>query len=1547
MDRANRLVGGATASIERAANAAKTALAGIASGLGGRELIAMVDQYAKFTAQLRLATDSQREFAQAYASVKAIANSSQADLSATGSLYAALARATKDLGLSQREVSDITESVNLALKVSGAGAQESAGAILQLSQAFASGVLRGDEFNSVNEASPRLMQAFADGIGVPVGALRDMAEQGQITSKVMADVLPKALADLRNEAKEVQTIAGGFTLLKNSALEFVGAQAQANGVVAAVANGLAVLANNLTLVAGAVMTIGAAKLATWLSSAASSAMSAAAANRAHAVATLAAAQANATATAQASLNANARLAEVRAAALASAGNIQLALTTNGLIPAQARAAAAAEAHTLAMQRLTVAQRAASLSATAASSVLGMLGGPLGALITVLGIAATAWTWYKSKQEEATASAAQQVQKSTGEIIASLDKENEKLRERIELAKKAGMAPIAQEGGEAAQRLAEISKLLDAEKALVAAGRGDAMQVINLTAVYNELSASIQRTSGSKTELANINAGNSISDWLAKNTQYLSEAERIQAALKKARDELKVDILPADIEKRIRASFGKQTTKDIESATKAAKEFIGSLEDERRAIGATEQQQRMMAAARAAAKAPTKELRLQIMETAVAVDRESQAWKDAEAARKAVEDAVGANAETMLQLHERARGLEREIELHGKTAEAAIMAEAAKVRATASSLAISEEYRDQLMAQVEQLERIAKLTAQKDLIEANAKAAEKATQDWQRAAERMEDAITDSLMRGFESGKSFAANMWSTIINMAKTEALTPFIKGIVGTGLGGLGFGSTASAATGGAAGGALGGIAGGLGIGGAMASIGTGAMQTAGALLTGQIGLGTTLSAGLSAIGTGTASGIMAGMSSVVGALGPIALGIGAAVTVLKKGFSMGPKEFTGEQTLNGSLGAGGFMGTLDAEWVKKGGWFRSDKNGVDRNAVGAEMSAGLTSAYDAIKASSADFARVLGINADSIASRSQAISIAMGKDEAANQKAIADFFVGVGNTIAGELLPEIAKFQAQGEAASATLQRLATGYSTIEQALWSIGMSFGAVGTASLEARERLLAAAGGLEAFAANTAGFQQNFLSEVERNAPVLKMVTEQMAALGYAAVDTRDEFKELFLSLNPSDEADGKLLASLLNIQAAFAQVYPAIDHAAIAAKDLADAQAKANEIAGERKGLQDELDTLTMTSAQLLAKQRDALDESNRALFDQIQGIKAQAAAVQAAKDRAANLLSGVDSMFSALQSVVGREKSLLEQSANAHRALSQALRGTLDSMSVAGNELESRQGARAQIQTALAIAKAGVLPDADSLKGALSVLSKDASSMFATQQDYLRDFYSTQNDIAALAGLTDDALSVEEKSLKALDGILESAQQQINALKGIDYSVLTLAQAISGFQGALGAAKADPVASAGGSIASLYRELLGRSADSAGLDYWQNAVAGGMSLDQVRKMIMEGSEYQLRGFAVGTNYVPTNMPAMIHEGERIIPAADNRELMRRLSSPSDNSAVLAAAVERLTATVARQQAVLDKIEESTRRNADMFEQSTAGGGPLLVEIAK
>ena len=218
---------------------------GLTTGLAG--IVSMSDEFKKYTSQLKLATVSQNEYNAAYADVKRIANNAQQSLAGTGTLYARIANGTRELGTTQKEVAAITETVNLALMVSGATATESASAQLQLSQAFASGTLRGEEFNAVNEAAPRLMKALADGMGLPIGALKGMAGEGKITSKIMAEVLPQALEKLREEGKQISTIGGALTVLKNEFMEFTAVKAEANGTVGLLTGSIKLLSDNLNV----------------------------------------------------------------------------------------------------------------------------------------------------------------------------------------------------------------------------------------------------------------------------------------------------------------------------------------------------------------------------------------------------------------------------------------------------------------------------------------------------------------------------------------------------------------------------------------------------------------------------------------------------------------------------------------------------------------------------------------------------------------------------------------------------------------------------------------------------------------------------------------------------------------------------------------------------------------------------------------------------------------------------------------------------------------------------------------------------------------------------------------------------------------------------------------------------------------------------------------------------------------------------------------------------------------------------------------------------
>lgn len=211
-----------------------------------KQLIAQADAMNMLEGRLKLATAGAASFRVAMQDVRRIADATGQGLQPVASLYGRLATSLKDLGGSQRQTAEVSEVVALSLRVSGASAAESASAILQLSQAFGSGVLRGEEFNAVNEAAPRLMKALADGLGVPVGALRKMAESGELTADVLARVLPQSLAKLRAEAAQLPpTVEQAAQRLKNAFAGVVSEWDKTNNATGKIAAGLDYLTKNM------------------------------------------------------------------------------------------------------------------------------------------------------------------------------------------------------------------------------------------------------------------------------------------------------------------------------------------------------------------------------------------------------------------------------------------------------------------------------------------------------------------------------------------------------------------------------------------------------------------------------------------------------------------------------------------------------------------------------------------------------------------------------------------------------------------------------------------------------------------------------------------------------------------------------------------------------------------------------------------------------------------------------------------------------------------------------------------------------------------------------------------------------------------------------------------------------------------------------------------------------------------------------------------------------------------------------------------------------
>lgn len=198
-------------------------LAGVSFVATGREAIKLADTYASMTARLSLVTRGTDELTRAQRDLLAVAQQTRIGLVQTADLYASLARNATQLGVSQNEVIAVTRTINQALTISGTSATSAAAALVQLNQAFASGVLRGEELNSVLEQAPALARAIADGLGVPIGQLRKLGEEGKLTADKVFAALQKSSGSIQSAFEKMPlTVGQATTQAGNSVLVLVG-----------------------------------------------------------------------------------------------------------------------------------------------------------------------------------------------------------------------------------------------------------------------------------------------------------------------------------------------------------------------------------------------------------------------------------------------------------------------------------------------------------------------------------------------------------------------------------------------------------------------------------------------------------------------------------------------------------------------------------------------------------------------------------------------------------------------------------------------------------------------------------------------------------------------------------------------------------------------------------------------------------------------------------------------------------------------------------------------------------------------------------------------------------------------------------------------------------------------------------------------------------------------------------------------------------------------------------------------------------------------------
>lgn len=191
-----------------------------------REFADLADKSTQMDAKLRLATDSTYSYARAQSDVHDIAKRTRSELTSTTTLYAKMAANGKTLKATQEDIARATETVTKSLKISGATTGETSSTVLQLGQALASGRLNGDEFRSLSENAPRLMQLIADAVGKPRGELKKLASEGKLTSELLFKALsdPAYTAKLDEEFKRIPpTFSDAMTAVKNAAIDAFGA----------------------------------------------------------------------------------------------------------------------------------------------------------------------------------------------------------------------------------------------------------------------------------------------------------------------------------------------------------------------------------------------------------------------------------------------------------------------------------------------------------------------------------------------------------------------------------------------------------------------------------------------------------------------------------------------------------------------------------------------------------------------------------------------------------------------------------------------------------------------------------------------------------------------------------------------------------------------------------------------------------------------------------------------------------------------------------------------------------------------------------------------------------------------------------------------------------------------------------------------------------------------------------------------------------------------------------------------------------------------------
>ncbi|GDY37680.1 tape measure protein [Acidovorax sp. NB1] len=865
---------------------------------------------------------------------------------------------------------------------------------------------------------------------------------------------------------------------------------------------------------------------------------------------------------------------------------------------------------------------------------------------------------------------------------------------------------------------------------------------------------------------------------------------------------------------------------------------------------------------------------------------------------------------------------------------------------------------------------------------NEEAARKAAEDWQRTADDINRSLTDALLRGFESGKDFAQNLRDTIKNMFSTLVLRPIVSAVVspvaGALTGALGLAAPAAAAASGA--GALssaGGILSGVGAlaGNFGAGISTGFSQLMGGNILGGLELGGGL------IGSGATAG---GLGTIAGVLGPIALGIGALTAIIGK--TKGETRTGGQfgvafdgsvtnqrrgqtYTIEGQQFDRDFTNGLQTA-LKDGIAYRLEGDPVAQESAIREAVAGTASGINGFLKALGSAATLTGFSAGletsgkgrggvfagGLLSTGQGFGESGKGDNYAGtlfesfstnspdfKTALENFTLDLKQSTIQALqtvsdIPEtvkklLAQVDAEGLTEDAANKLLETinaqivGVNQFKDALKGMGLD--TLAALSFDAAAGLAEVSGGFDKLLGNLQTYYTNFFSGEEQRANLQRSLAQQLSGLGLQLPDinasnARDQFRALVSAAEKDkSEAGRKTYATLLALSGAFASITDAADGAAEAVKKQQDA--------------------VYSQFQRALGRDRDGLNSQASALQDTISGI---ADAVDTLRSNARDLYQTVDGTRNML-------------AAQGMVYIEQALAGVR-----AGGSVADYSG----LSDAISAARSGI-----------------DGGRYATQFERERDALVLAGQLSQLADSGELQLSFEERQLRAVNEQLEylntldkRAEELVNGtttltgtvqsyfdqllaiLKPADPEQGQGAQpggAFAGVGGGGGGVMGTPVDQDALLKARIDQQL--RFGEEKGLAFNDPAVlasinaalygSGATNADIARLYDIPKEDVDrlfagagIPRFDIGTNYVPRDMLAYIHEGEAVVPKAYNPAA--NPGAGGGSNADLAEAVNRLAEQNAILAARLEAIENNTKLMPQMGRQfnDVTNGGTVL-----